>query len=258
LDNSDNIRPDWFEYWPIRKFLTGVELIEDQYYGFFSPRFQLKTGHDYHSLEKEITACSNDLDMLFICPQPEIGYVFKNIFYGFNAFDPGALETYQRVFDKIGENVDLKGLITDSRNTIYSNYIIAKPVFWRKWLAICEKIFNIAEGHTDDVELKNELNIITNHDSAQRKIFMIEGIATHMVKHYDLKIKSIELDNTKAWAGIFYPIKKDAIVCDALKIAYQATNLSVYMDSFHHISQVLIQRIVNILTKQPGNQSVNN
>ena len=43
LDNSANERPDWFEYWPIRKFLLNEALDEDAYYGFLSPKFRHKT-----------------------------------------------------------------------------------------------------------------------------------------------------------------------------------------------------------------------
>ena len=43
LDNSENARPDWFEYWPIRQFLLAKSLDENAFYGFLSPRFQSKT-----------------------------------------------------------------------------------------------------------------------------------------------------------------------------------------------------------------------
>ncbi len=43
LDNSTNERPDWYEYWPIRKFLLNEPLDENAFYGFLSPKFKLKT-----------------------------------------------------------------------------------------------------------------------------------------------------------------------------------------------------------------------
>ena len=43
LDNSANERPDWYEYWPIRKFLLNETLDENAFYGFLSPKFKLKT-----------------------------------------------------------------------------------------------------------------------------------------------------------------------------------------------------------------------
>ena len=43
LDNSANERPDWFEYWPIRRYLKSEALDENAFYGFLSPKFRLKT-----------------------------------------------------------------------------------------------------------------------------------------------------------------------------------------------------------------------
>ena len=42
LDNRANERPDWAEYWPIRRFLQNEALDENAYYGFLSPRFSEK------------------------------------------------------------------------------------------------------------------------------------------------------------------------------------------------------------------------
>ena len=39
LDNLRNERPDWREYWPIRRFLLEGTPDPDAFYGFFSPRF---------------------------------------------------------------------------------------------------------------------------------------------------------------------------------------------------------------------------
>jgi hypothetical protein len=43
LDNLANERPDWREYWPMRRFLLSNALDEDAFYGFFSPKFGAKT-----------------------------------------------------------------------------------------------------------------------------------------------------------------------------------------------------------------------
>src|SRR5262245_36882917 len=43
LDNTRSERPDWFEYWPIRDYLSRNELNESALYGFLSPRFRDKT-----------------------------------------------------------------------------------------------------------------------------------------------------------------------------------------------------------------------
>ena len=42
LDNLENSRPDWYEYWAIRRFLLNETLQDDAFYGFFSPKFGRK------------------------------------------------------------------------------------------------------------------------------------------------------------------------------------------------------------------------
>src|ERR1700677_2014655 len=43
LDNLENERPDWREYWPIRNYLLRNSLVKGDYYGFLSPAFKAKT-----------------------------------------------------------------------------------------------------------------------------------------------------------------------------------------------------------------------
>ena len=59
LDNRRNQRPDWYESWPIREFLLQNKLDEDAYYGFFSPKFHMKTGLDANEV-KQFISTRND------------------------------------------------------------------------------------------------------------------------------------------------------------------------------------------------------
>jgi 2-polyprenyl-3-methyl-5-hydroxy-6-metoxy-1,4-benzoquinol methylase len=245
LDNANNPRPDWFEYWPIRDFLLKTKLKKNQYYGFFSPKFGFKTGHDYDSLSHQISTIDKSTDVVFVCPQPEVGSLFLNLYHGSDFTDSGALETCQSIFSKIDASIDLRKLITDSRNTIYSNYFIAKPAFWEKWLEVCETIFEMAEHETTDTELKAELNKKTNYGTgAERKIFVIEGVASVIIKHFGYSTKSIEIKEEQSAKGAFYKIKNEALVCDSLKIAYQATALEPYLDLFQQLSQESLHKLL--------------
>ena len=42
LDNLSNSRPDWYEYWAIRRRLLDEPLDGDGFYGFFRPFFTLR------------------------------------------------------------------------------------------------------------------------------------------------------------------------------------------------------------------------
>jgi len=55
LDNSKTERPDWFEFWPIRKFLKENPLQADSWYGFLLPKFAGKNGFHSKPLKEVIT-----------------------------------------------------------------------------------------------------------------------------------------------------------------------------------------------------------
>ena len=51
LDNSANERPDWFEYWPIRRFLLSEALDENAFYGFLSLFLAFRIARKYFESE---------------------------------------------------------------------------------------------------------------------------------------------------------------------------------------------------------------
>ena len=64
LDNSANERPDWREYWPIRRFLLDNPLDPQTYYGFFSPKFREKTGLDAAAVQRFIEQQDGAADVI--------------------------------------------------------------------------------------------------------------------------------------------------------------------------------------------------
>lgn len=63
LENIVESRPDWREYWPIRNYLLNNSLNEDDYYGFFSPKFEEKTGLKAKTVIDFIKEGSSDIDL---------------------------------------------------------------------------------------------------------------------------------------------------------------------------------------------------
>lgn len=265
MDNSKNPRPDWFEYWPIRNFLLSTPLDDEKYYGFFSPKFELKTGYNSAKLFKTIHDIDDTTDVITICPQPEVGHLFKNIYYGSDFSDSGSLETCSKIFKSIGINTNLMDLVTDSRNTVFSNYIIAKKSYWLEWLSICEKIFHLSEINSDN-ELFESLNQYTNYGKgAKRKIFIIEGIATIILANKNYKVFNLNIDRSIAGQGNFYQENNESLLCDSLKIAYQETKNVEYLKLFENYSKDFIQNSIkrnqkaeaNIMKQTPAHDKYN-
>lgn len=244
LDNLANPRPDWYESWPIRSFLMHQPLEEDAYYGFFSPKFFLKTGLDANTLKSTIAASDPDTQAYFVCPQAEVGAVFINPVHGSEFTDPGAMATVQAVLDQAGFGLDVASQVIDSTHLVYSNYVIAKPAYWRRWLSLVETVYEIAEYQTGST-LQAELTHPTRYDGGvQRKVFLIECLASLIFIRDQMKIQSIPVNDKLSAQGVLYPYREQALVCDALKIAYNTTRDPRYMQSFEETSAKVLARFI--------------
>src|ERR1700735_3522204 len=179
LDNSTNERPDWYEYWPIRKFLLSEPLDEDAFYGFLSPKFKLKTNLGAAEVVDFIRASDAATDVVLFSPSIHNSAFYLNVFEHGDAEHPGLMRVAQDFFARINHREPLASLVSDSRNTVHSNYFIAKPRFWRSWLQITEQLFVIAESPDDPLGI--ELRRPTEYRGSrnvQMKIFLMERIAT--------------------------------------------------------------------------------
>ena len=236
LDHRENQRSDWQEYWPIRKFLLWSKLEEHTYYGFLSPRFTEKTGLTSEFLHRYISSISNDIDLLTFSPQPDMSSFFLNVFEQNEVFDPGFTDTTNKFLDYAGINVDVSKLIMDSTNIVFSNYFFAKPNFWRKWLILCEKIFDLCENQ---ITLADEIGLLkhtTYRDGVQRKVFLMERIASLILKlNPDFKVHAYNTFHCAFSASRLKDFSSDAVISDALKIAYNRNNHPEYIEQFSRI-----------------------
>jgi hypothetical protein len=232
LDNSVNERPDWFEYWPIRKFLLSEALDEAAFYGFLSPKFKLKSSLSSDVVREFILDADADaaVDVVLLSPSIHNSAYYLNVFEHGDAEHPGLKDVAKRLFERLELPNDLDSLVSDSRNTVFSNYFIAKPRFWRAWLAINEKMFAIAETPSD--ALGEALRAPTSYrgrSTVQMKIFIMERMATWLLT-CDRSFAARVRDPFVARRRIYkLPI---ALVCDALKIAYATQGRAQYKDVF--------------------------
>ena len=124
--------------------------------------------------------------------------------------------------------------MTDSRNTVHSNYFVAKPRFWREWLAINEQLYAIAETPGD--ALGEALRTPTAYRGARNvhmKIFVMERIATWLLAREPGFATRVR-DPFAARSRIYK--LPAAVACDALKIAYATQGRGQYLDVFRLVS----------------------
>lgn len=242
LDNRANPRPDWQEYWPIRQFLLNTPLQEDFYYGFFSPRLREKTGLDGHAIRQFVSNLTNDNEIVTFSPQPDFGACFLNVFEQNDFLDPGFRDISQRFLNHMGWAVDLNSLVMDSRQIVFSNFFVAKPVFWRSWLALNEQLFAFCEQGEDSLLRQKLLELTHYKNGVPRKVFLAERMASLMLatqSHWKLKA----YDTFKcAWSGLTlskYP--HEVVLSDALKMAMREQGFSEYLQAYGKVRDTFRQ-----------------
>jgi hypothetical protein len=248
LDNSSNEQPDWYEYWPIRRFLLSESLDENAFYGFLSPKFRLKTNLTAAMVTEFIARVDADTDVCLFSPSIHNAAYFLNVFEHGESEHPGLKAVASRFFERIGHPSNLDELVSDSRNTVHSNYFIARPRFWRAWLEVNEQLFRIAGTSGDPLGV--ELSAPTEYRGSREvhmKIFVMERIATWLLTR-DASFKARVRDPFAARSRIYkLPV---AVVCDALKIAYTTERRGQYKDVFLMVRK--LKGPLNLLVRLGG------
>jgi hypothetical protein len=234
LDHLKNERSDWREYWPIRKFFLENVLEEESLYGFFSPRFKEKIGLSHQDVMSFIQKARPDAEVVTFCPQPDIGAFFMNMFEGGDIFNPGFMAINQKFYNHIGFPVKLIELLMDSRNIIFSNYFVAKPRFWQNWLNVTEALFECAEG-LRPCDFQAELTDATIYPGAvERKVFMVENVASVLLCTQQWKVVNHNPFGG-SWSAMLGHLREEAILSDALKIAFASTGFHEFLDEYSKI-----------------------
>ncbi len=245
VDHLTNERSDWYEYWPIRRFLQSTPLDDAAFYGFFSPKFGSKTGLPHAAVVAQVQAVAERADVVLFSPQPDMGAFFLSVFEQAETFDPGFVAAASGWLAQVGllpASFNLGGLVMDSRQIVYSNYFVARPAFWRAWLAVNETLFALCEGAPSP--LRDQLNAPTSYPgSAQRKVFLMERTAsllmtlqpqwrTHAVNPYRMGWSTSRLRE----------MPQQAVTSDALKMAYRDLGFPCYLDAFARLRAEHLQQ----------------
>jgi hypothetical protein len=179
LDNTSNERPDWFEFWVIRKFLRENPLRDDAWYGFLSPRFQHTTRFPSSFVLDALQSIHQHADVaLFSHSWDQLTY-FLNMFEQGDAWHPGLSRLAQSFLDRIEYPVRLDALVTYSGSSVFSNYVVARPGYWNEWLKMADRFFDFIESEEPP---QSEFRRDTSYGSLSRqtpmKAFIQERLAS--------------------------------------------------------------------------------
>jgi hypothetical protein len=133
LDNTSG--PSWaFEAHPIYEFLsTNILKLENQWLGFFSPKFREKTNVGAGELKNAVQRHVANTDVFLISSFWEQAAGSLNVWQHGEFHHPGLLEISQTLADEAGYDIDLKTSTTTFETAVFSNYLIATADFWKEW-----------------------------------------------------------------------------------------------------------------------------
>lgn len=248
LDNSENLRPDWCEYWPIRWVLLNNQFNPGDLIGFLSPRFYEKTTCTGLELLKKVDAV--DADVYSFSPFMEQAVLFKNVFEQGDINHPGLMAVADDVFNQIGLDFDVRQAVFDNSTSIFSNYFVARYEVWLEWLKFSEKIFAIAEQ--DAGEIGRRLTGATPHRGQKQiplKVFLMERLISVVLEKLSLRAH-LCLDAERALTPS-HPYWKtqvnELIACDALKSMYKISYDARYMEAYDALREKLFSNFKSSL-----------
>lgn len=175
--------PDWYEFWPILNFLRTNELEEDRFYAFLSPSFRAKTGFSLSDV-KSIAAQERQRDVIVFSSYWLGVFLTRNPWVRGDELHPGLLSRAQDFFDAIGADTNLSRLTTDSTTTAFSNYLVAKPTYWRKWQEIAEQYHAYVEAQGPEGS-HQQVTDYRGERAVAFKVFIQERLCSHVLLSND-------------------------------------------------------------------------
>ncbi len=236
LDNTNNLRPDWYEFSVILDFLNANKLNNDDWYGFLSPKFIEKTGINSDIVIKIIQKNSMYADVALFSPGWDQLSYFLNPFEQGDVWHPGLLDASQKIFDEYGLDISLSKLVCDTTSSVFSNFIIAKKKFWEEWKKLSQFFYDYCENHPD-------YQVTTSYGSSEYqaplKTFIQERFASVILSTNNFNVISIDQSYTTPLFNRLYPenleTRKFLHTCDLMKKLYRETKDANYLKMYWEI-----------------------
>lgn len=239
LDNLANERPDWREYWPIRRFLMTQRLDEDGHLAFFSPRFGEKTGLDAATVRRFVDSSTSDV--VGFSPFFDQMAFYRNCFVQAANQHPGLGPVLREWLAALAPGLEMDTLVMDSGDTLFCNFFAARPAFWREWLGLGERLFSAAENRADPRAARLNALVTYGSQRAPAKVFVVERLASLLLVRQPGRYK-VRTFNPMALPfsapeTLPYALRLQAM--DALKQAWRASGHPQYLQAWQGMFEAI-------------------
>jgi hypothetical protein len=234
LDNCSG-PPDWYEFYPILNFFQKNSIEKDSWYGFFSPKFTQKTGLRPAEVIEILSKYGDHADVALFSPNWDQLAYFKSPFEQGEFRHPGIINLTQKFLEDINCSLDLRKMVTCSSTSVYSNFIVAKANYWKKWIEIATPF--------QDWAGKENLNETYYLDSpggfAPMKTFIQERFPSIILTKNKFKVMAYDFSQSHSiHSGLFDPnprTRKILQACDLLKENFLSTNDQTYLEMYFKV-----------------------
>ena len=215
LDNT-NGKSDWFEFWPIFKFLYENELKDETWYGFFSPKFENKMGISSREACDFINENKDADVILFSANWDQLAY-FVNPWEQGELWHPGITSETQKFCDTVGMEIKIDQLVTSTKSSVFSNFVVAKKRYWDSWMNIAQLFFdysNNAESGLKDLLVRYDTSTLP------MKVFIQERLPALILSSQVFDVRNVKPGNTVQFSLLFEDSpenKKLLTKCDEIK-----------------------------------------
>lgn len=241
LDNCGQ-RPDWREYWPMRSYLQQHTLDENTLYGFFSPKFGKKTTLNSAAVNQFIATVPRDVDVIGFSPFFDQGAAHLNTFEQAATNHANSWPVFEQAVAFVAPGIDPHNAVMDARHSIFCNYFVATPGFWRRWLAVNEVLFAVAEAGSSSLAQLLNGSIPYANGFVPAKVFMQERVVSLLLlgeRHW--RVRHFDPLRLPMSGSIVSSYPADLLVLDALKTAAIEHGSHNYLKMFQQVRSTLLE-----------------
>lgn len=256
LDNSGSDVPEWFEFAPMRTFFAEQKLDDGAWYGFLSPKFTSRTAVSPAQLLEFVSAVDSHADVVLASHGWDQIAFFLNPFEQGEFWHPELRGIAERFVAAAGVGLPVRSYVGHSMNTVYSNYVVAKPVFWRSWLEFANLLFELAEDPSHP--LGKPLSSFAMYDTGTLRVptktFLQERLASLVLATKRFRVAVIDTSaQTALNANLFEEnlrTRRLLGTCDTLKLECDLSGDRAFLDMFHKVRASIPTRRP-ILSRRP-------
>ena len=103
----------------------------------------------------------------------------------------------QGLLDEVGYEIDIKTLTMDPEKTLFCNYWIGTPVFWKRYIEFCEPLYQLIQNKLDHQQKRILLEKADHSGNCFIPYIFERLFSTLLSTHKDIRVKARHTNKTK-------------------------------------------------------------